>query len=93
MITAMRLANEPASASRMQRLLGLAEFLLHLITSLVVLLLASLLLTPLASQSVSVPLAAVSTYLLLMAVKIEQLWLSLTPLPPLTILCGNFKER
>jgi hypothetical protein len=87
MITAMLSATKPVAASRLQRLLGPAQVLLNPIISLVVLLLTSLLLIPLASQPLSVPLAAVSTYLLLMAVRLEQPWLSLTPLPPLTILC------
>lgn len=74
------------SNSKLHELLGPAKFLIHPILSVVALLLVTLLLAPFARQPISLPLAALSTYLLLMAVKLEQPWLSVTPLPPLTIL-------
>ena len=75
------------SNSRLRQLLGPATILLHPLYGLGLLLLACLPLLPFASQPLGVLLAAFSTYLLLMAVRLEQPWLALTPLPPLTILC------
>lgn len=76
-----------ASHSRLRQLLGPATILLHPLYGLGLLLLACLPLLPFASQPLGVLLSAFSTYLLLMAVRLEQPWLALTPLPPLTILC------
>ena len=75
------------SNSRLRQLLGPATILLHPLYGLGIMLLACLPLLPIASQPGGVLLAALSTYLLLMAVRLEQPWLTITPLPPLTILC------
>ena len=73
--------------SRLLQLFGPARILLHPLYGLGLLMLACLPLLAVASQPVGVVLAALSTYLLLMAVRLEQPWLPLTPLPPLTVLC------
>lgn len=72
---------------RLRQLLGPAAVLLHPLYGLGLLLMACLPLLPVASQPTGVVLAALSTYFLLMAVRLEQTWLTITPLPPLTILC------
>ena len=72
---------------RLRQLLGPAGVLLHPVKSLLLLLLACVPLVPFASQPLGVPLAAFSTYLLLMAVRLEESWLDITPLAPLTIVC------
>lgn len=72
---------------RLRQLLGPAAVLLHPLYGLGLLILASLPLLLVASQPAGVLLAALSTYFLLMAVRLEQSWLTITPLPPLTILC------
>ena len=72
---------------RLRQLLGPASVLLHPLYGLGLLLLAIVPLLAIASQPGGVLLAALSTYLLLMAVRLEEPWLALTPLPPLTILC------
>ena len=82
-----RAAETGVSNPRLAQLLGPATILLHPVYGLLLLLLGCLLLLPFASQPLGVPLAALSTYLLLMAARLEQPWLALTPLPPLTILC------
>lgn len=73
--------------ARLRQLLGHAEVLLHPVKSLLLLLLACIPILPFASHPLGVPLAAFSTYLLLMAVRLEESWLAVTPLPPLTIVC------
>lgn len=75
------------SNPRLRQLLGPATILLHPLHGLGLLLLACLPLLPFAGQPLGVVLAAISTYLLLMAVRLEQSWLAITPLPPLTVLC------
>jgi hypothetical protein len=75
------------SNPRLRQLLGPATILLHPLYGLGLLLLACLPLLPFAGQPLGVVLAAISTYLLLMAVRLEQSWLAITPLPPLTVLC------
>jgi hypothetical protein len=82
-----RAAETGVSNPRLAQLLGPAIIMLHPVYSLLLLLLGCLPLLPFASQPLGVPLAALSTYLLLMAVRLEQPWLAITPLPPLTILC------
>nr|WP_272129243.1 hypothetical protein [Synechococcus sp. AH-551-E11] len=72
---------------RLRQLLGPAGVLLHPVKSLLLLLLACIPILPFASNPLGVPLAAISTYLLLMAVRLEESWLAITPLPPLTIVC------
>ena len=79
--------NAGTTNPRLRQLLGPASLLLHPLWSPGLLLLASLPLVAIASKPVGVLLATLSTYLLLMAVKMEESWLTLTPLPPLTILC------
>jgi hypothetical protein len=73
--------------SRLNQLLGPAVLLLHPGYSLVFLIPAFAALLPLANQPLGIALAALSTYFLLMAARIEKSWLNTTPLPPLTILC------
>ena len=82
-----RAAETGVSNPRLAQLLGPATILLDPVYGLLLLLLGCLPLLPFASQPLGVPLAALSSYLLLMAVRLEQPWLALTPLPPLTILC------
>ncbi len=72
---------------RLRELLGGADVLLHPVKSLLLLLLACIPIVPFASQPLGVPLAALSTYLLLMAVRLEECWLDITPLAPLSIVC------
>ena len=72
---------------RLRQLLGPAAVLLDPLYGLGLLLMASLPLLLVASQPTGVLLAALSTYFMLMAVRLEQSWLTLTPLPPLTVLC------
>ncbi|MBM5784078.1 MAG: hypothetical protein FJ076_04375 [Cyanobacteria bacterium K_DeepCast_35m_m1_288] len=79
--------NSDVSNLRLRQLLGPATILLHPLYGLGLLLLSCLPLLPFASQPLGLPLAALSTYLLLLAVRIEQSWLAVTPLPPLTVLC------
>jgi hypothetical protein len=79
--------NAGVSNPRLRQLLGPATILLHPFYGLGLLLLSCLPLLPFASQPLGLPLAALSTYLLLIAVRIEQSWLAITPLPPLTVLC------
>ena len=64
-----------AKNGRLRQLLGPAGVLLHPVKSLLLLLLACVPLVPFASQPLGVPLAAFSTYLLLMAVRLEESWL------------------
>jgi hypothetical protein len=80
-------AGKKAETSRLTQLLGPAVLLLHPGFSLLFLVPAFAVLLPLANQPLGIVLAAVSTYFLLMAARIEKAWLSTTPLPPLTILC------
>ena len=75
------------SNDRLRQLLGPASALLHPLYGLLLLLFACLPLLAIASQPLGIVLAAFSTYLLLMAVRLEQPWLQLTPLPPLTVVC------
>jgi hypothetical protein len=82
-----RTAETGVSSPRLAQLLGPAAILLHPIRGLLLLLLACLPLLPFASQPLGIPLAALSTYVLLMAVRLEQPWLAISPLPPLTVLC------
>lgn len=72
---------------RLRQLLGPGVVFLHPVYSAGLLIAGGVLLLPLASRPEGVLLAALSTYLLLMAVRLEQRWLTITPLPPLTILC------
>ena len=76
-----------ARNQRIRQLLGPADVLLHPVKSLLLLQLACVPLVPFASQPLGVPLAAFSTYLLLMAVRLEESWLDITPLGPLTVVC------
>jgi hypothetical protein len=82
-----RAAETGVSSPRLAQLLGPAAILLHPIRGLLLLLLGCLPLLPFASQPLGIPLAALSSYVLLMAVRLEQPWLAISPFPPLTVLC------
>ena len=78
---------EREDTARLRQLMGPAISLLHPGYSLLFLIPAFAALLPITSQPSAIALAALSTYFLLMAARIEKPWLSATPLPPLTVLC------